>query len=79
MARLLLLVVLGVVVFLLVRALRRAGSPKPMPGASKRDNPGATMIACAHCGVHIPESEALHDRGQTYCCAAHRQRGPAGQ
>lgn len=31
------------------------------------------MVACAHCGIHLPESEAV--RGQNalpYCCDAHR-------
>lgn len=30
-----------------------------------------TMLACAHCGLHIPEHEALQHSGKAYCCAAH--------
>lgn len=32
-----------------------------------------TMLTCAHCGVHLPESEGLRQDGQVYCCEAHRQ------
>ena len=32
---------------------------------------------CAHCGVHLPASEALHDiGGRVYCSEAHRLAGP---
>ncbi len=32
---------------------------------------------CAHCGVHLPVSEALHDiGGRVYCSEAHRLAGP---
>jgi uncharacterized protein len=34
------------------------------------------MVACAHCGVHVPVSEALQRDGLSYCGAAHRDAGP---
>lgn len=37
------------------------------------------MVACAHCGVHLPGSLALQLRGQAYCSAAHRDAGPRVQ
>lgn len=30
------------------------------------------MVACAHCGTHLPASEALTHQGRAYCCAEHR-------
>ena len=33
------------------------------------------MVACAHCGVHLPGSQALQLRGQNFCSAAHRDAG----
>jgi uncharacterized protein len=30
------------------------------------------MIACAHCGVHLPRDEALPGRGGVFCGDAHR-------
>lgn len=36
-----------------------------------------TIQACAHCGVHVPEGEAVQDEaGRTYCGDAHRRLGP---
>ena len=33
------------------------------------------MVACAHCGWHLPHSEALAHAGQHYCSPAHRDAG----
>jgi uncharacterized protein len=30
------------------------------------------IVPCAHCGVHIPASEAVEAGGRLYCCPAHR-------
>ncbi len=30
------------------------------------------MLQCAHCGVHVPSSEALLSGTRAYCCSAHR-------
>lgn len=35
-----------------------------------------TMVACAHCGLHIPASEALMLDDRPYCSAGHREAGP---
>jgi len=34
------------------------------------------MLACAHCGVHLPASLALRAQGHSFCSAAHRDAGP---
>ena len=31
------------------------------------------MVACAQCGLHIPQSEAVLQAGQTYCSLEHAQ------
>lgn len=30
-----------------------------------------TMVECAHCGLHLPESDAITRGGQRYCSAEH--------
>lgn len=35
--------------------------------------PVECMVTCAHCGVHLPESDALADGEQYFCNKAHRQ------
>jgi uncharacterized protein len=44
------------------------------PGSGRRDGQGGAeeMVTCAHCGVHLPRSEALAARSLHYCSAAHR-------
>jgi uncharacterized protein len=45
---------------------RRPGSPPKIEG----------MVSCAHCGVHLPASEAMRQGALHYCGDAHRQAGP---
>jgi uncharacterized protein len=35
-----------------------------------------TMVACAHCGLHVPASEALMLDDRPYCSAGHLEAGP---
>jgi uncharacterized protein len=37
---------------------------------------GEPMRRCAHCGVHLPDSEALAAGGRHYCSRAHLDAGP---
>lgn len=32
------------------------------------------MVRCSWCQVHLPESDALRERGEWFCCSAHRDR-----
>jgi uncharacterized protein len=65
---LLFLVVVFVLLWLLRGATtrRRGGNAAPPPQAPQE------MIACAHCGVHLPRDEALPGRGGVFCGDAHR-------
>ena len=70
------LLILGLIFWLLYRMIYRLlNKPKPQqpqrPGAK-----GTNMVRCAHCGIHIPENEALHKDGRAYCSEAHRDAGP---
>lgn len=35
----------------------------------------AAMVACRHCGTHLPETEAIPGRLGPYCSPEHKQRG----
>lgn len=35
-----------------------------------------TMVRCAHCGVHLPQSEAYFDGQHTFCSEGHMALGP---
>ncbi|MDP2751901.1 MAG: PP0621 family protein [Rhodocyclaceae bacterium] len=44
----------------------------PQPPASRAPE---TMVACDHCGTHIPLHESLEANGRRYCCEEHLRLG----
>jgi uncharacterized protein len=71
---LLVIVVVGVVLWLMFGVRRRSDGVKRRGAGPARP---VEMIACAHCGVHLPRADALPDaRGRNYCGEAHRIAGP---
>lgn len=85
MARLFLLLAILLAIFwwLGSRVRSRRAEPPPAdaggahPDANPDANPDATrraqepMVPCAHCGVHLPRSEAIAYQGLHYCRAGH--------
>lgn len=49
------------------------GGPAPRPA---RDGKAEAMVRCAHCGIHLPRSEALLMQGRTWCSPEHARLGP---
>jgi len=50
---------------------------RPPPAKTQRRGRFAQsepMVACAHCGVYLPQSDALALHGQTWCCREHAQQ-----
>jgi uncharacterized protein len=64
--RLLLLAVLFYVVYAWLR--RTVASTR----APNRAAPQENMVACAHCGVCLPQSESVSTGGRFYCGDEHR-------
>jgi uncharacterized protein len=55
---------------------RRGDAGKPEAPAAKKAAPQA-MVACAHCGVHLPQTDTVADaEGRLFCGEAHRLAGP---
>ena len=76
---LLLFVVVAVVLAWARGARRPAGrDDAPLPPKAPAAPPApAPMVACAHCGTHLPRAEALFDvGGHPYCGETHRRAGP---
>lgn len=71
----LLLAVLLLLWMLFGRSRRGKRSDRSSRGAPPVAQPEG-MVACAHCGVHLPRSEAVQAGVLTYCSAAHREAGP---
>ena len=50
------------------RARRPAPPPRRDPAPSAQE-----MVRCAHCGVHLPQADAVHGRLGHYCCQEHQR------
>ncbi|MCW0208266.1 hypothetical protein AVE30378_01502 [Achromobacter veterisilvae] len=59
-------------------AAKQAGAQggKSARGRAPQPKPLESMVRCAHCGIHLPRSEALLQNGQTWCTAEHARLGP---
>jgi len=56
------------------RRLSRPTRPTP-----KQDS-AVPMVRCAHCGVHVPRTQALAQGERWYCSRAHLEQGsPPGE
>ena len=58
-----------------LRRLWRPGDKPRPPGANLPER----MVRCAHCGIHLPRSEALLQGGRTWCSQEHARLGPAAK
>ena len=73
MKYLIVLLVVAMVVWLLLRGrsraapVQRAGAPASRP---------LQVVACPHCGVHVPRGDGVEAADGTYCSEAHRLAGP---
>ena len=72
MARILLLLVIGFLIYLVIRGLFRSQVKKP-PADPADSEPtsaeGEAMVACARCGVNVPRSETRELDGRRVCAA----------
>lgn len=76
MSKLILLLFLGFLAYLLFKGLQRAAARRQ--GKAQPPLAPERMVACARCGVHLPESESLEgDAGGRFCSEEHRRLGAA--
>lgn len=75
MKYLVLLIVLAVVVG--VWRSRRPPASGPEKAPPRAPALPQDMVACSHCGVHVPRAEALMLGQHAYCCAEHRRQHSA--
>jgi uncharacterized protein len=72
-------VVVVIVLVLWLMLGRRSTSPTKARRAERRAVVPEGMVTCAHCGVHLPGSEAMLVGTAAYCSEAHRAAGPADE
>ena len=76
MGQLLRIIIILFGLWLVLQIIKRALASHQKPPAGKPSV--AHMIVCAHCGVHVPESEAIRDDGKLYCSEEHRKAAKKG-
>lgn len=69
MSKLLLLIFAVVAVWWLAKGFRRKNMAKDAPEAAPEQ-----MVNCSHCGLYLPQSEAIAEGDKFFCCAEHRRR-----
>jgi uncharacterized protein len=67
MGRFLFFLLLILLVYLAVKSFRRSAAGK------KAKDGGERMVHCEHCGLYLPESEAVSADGRNYCSAEHQR------
>lgn len=73
MTKILIFALLAFCAYLFFRSLGRGrGGDSPPRG----ERPAQEMVACAQCGVHLPEGDSLRSGEHRYCCDEHRVLGP---
>lgn len=51
------------------------GQRKKRPNSKAQPDTTENIVVCAHCRLHIPESESILFDGRRYCCEEHRKLG----
>lgn len=64
------LVLLGVI-FAVIWWLKLSREPSSTQSKSSAHQP-QNMVACQHCGLHLPENDAVRSRSGVYCSEEHR-------
>ena len=74
MGKLIVLVLLVVIAVWLMRRALRSGE---QGGFERKPPVHGELVSCAHCGVHLPRSEARTAGERLYCSEEHARLGPA--
>jgi len=65
MRTLVIIIVLAVIVMIARRLWQKPQTP------ARRNQKNERMVQCAHCGIYVPELEAVQRAGHYYCSQAH--------
>ncbi len=68
MGKFLLLILVIAVAWWLAKGFRRRDG-----AADAREAAPEQMVNCAHCGLYLPQGEAIREGNRFFCCAEHRR------
>lgn len=60
------------VVLLVLWVVKRTRMSPPSGTAKSEASSPTEMVACAHCGIHLPRAEAVSGQKGLYCSTEHR-------
>jgi uncharacterized protein len=66
------LLILGIILFFVVYYVRRKWRSGEQNRQTSHPEKNEKMVKCAHCGVHVPVSEAIPFNDEFYCSDAHK-------
>ncbi|WP_089959637.1 PP0621 family protein [Limnohabitans sp. 2KL-3] len=59
-------------VLVVIWALKRNRRDTPAPPPQDSPNQPSNMVACTHCGIHLPQDETVNGEKGVYCSTDHR-------
>lgn len=65
-------ILIALAIWLAVQIVRRMLSQQRKRVAGQKKTVAHSMVRCAHCGLHVPETEAVQDGGRFFCSNEHR-------
>jgi uncharacterized protein len=68
LSKFLLLIVVVLAAWWLAKGFRRKGAAKDAPEAAPEQ-----MVTCSHCGLYLPQGEAIPEGDKFFCCDEHRR------
>ncbi len=61
------------VILLVIWAIKRTKTGRPIkPPAPPKTRTPSEMVSCTHCGIHLPQEEAVSGQKGLYCSTEHR-------
>ena len=68
-------ILLGLALWLLFTTIRRFIRQRKQQHKESQTAQSVTMVACSHCGVHLPKNEAVYKGKSYFCCSEHLRLG----
>lgn len=67
------IILIALAVWIVIVLIRNARAKKQTTD-QRPEKQVENMVECAHCGVHLPENEAIREGSDFYCCDEHRRQ-----
>jgi uncharacterized protein len=72
-------ILLGLALWLLFTSIRRFINKRKQRLRDVKTAHPVNMVACHHCGVHLPQDEAIYKNKNYYCCKEHLRLSEKGE